>query len=78
MKEGKHSKGGQNLKPSSPRPVKAPKGQKAVETDIDEILDWMGEFMEEPLYPSDMKEAVIGYVERFGMSPSYCWTGRSV
>jgi hypothetical protein len=36
---------------------------------IDEFLDSMSEMNPDSLYPSDMKEAIIGYVERAGMSP---------
>ena len=37
--------------------------------DVDRVLDYLGEIIETPLYPTDMKDAVIGCVERFGMGP---------
>lgn len=36
---------------------------------IDEFLDTLSEINPQAQFPSDMKEAIIGYVERFGMSP---------
>jgi len=37
---------------------------------INEFLDEMKEVVnEEAAYPTDMKEAIVGYVERFGMTP---------
>jgi hypothetical protein len=36
---------------------------------IDVVLERINEINPEALYPSDMKEAVIGYVERFGLQP---------
>lgn len=36
---------------------------------IDEFLEDMGELNPEAMYPTDMKEAIIGYVERSGMEP---------
>lgn len=36
---------------------------------IDEFLEAMGDINPESQYPTDMKEAIIGYVERFGMEP---------
>lgn len=39
------------------------------ETPIDVTLDLVSEMNEKALYPTDLKEAVIGWVERFGMQP---------
>jgi hypothetical protein len=36
---------------------------------IDELFEYMKEINPEALYPSDMKEAVIGYVERANTPP---------
>jgi hypothetical protein len=36
---------------------------------IEEFLEEFSEINDEALYPTDLKEAVIGMVERFGMSP---------
>lgn len=36
---------------------------------IDQFLEEFSEFNPEALYPTDMKHAVIGYMERFGMEP---------
>jgi hypothetical protein len=36
---------------------------------IDTVLEYIHEQNEEALYPTDLKDAVIGMVERFGMSP---------
>lgn len=36
---------------------------------IDEFLEAMGDINPESLFPTDMKEAIVGYVERAGMSP---------
>jgi hypothetical protein len=36
---------------------------------IDEFLKDIGDLNPEAMYPTDMKEAIIGYVERFGMEP---------
>ncbi len=35
----------------------------------DELLERISELNEDALYPTDMKEAVIGMVERMGMDP---------
>ena len=35
----------------------------------DRVLERISEINEEALYPTDLKEAVIGMVERFGMEP---------
>ena len=35
----------------------------------DDILERVNEMNDKALYPTDLKEAVIGYVERFGMEP---------
>lgn len=40
-----------------------------VRTKQDDVLDRISEMNEKALYPTDMKEAVIGVVERFGMAP---------
>ena len=37
--------------------------------EIDEVLDIISEANPKALYPSDMKDAVVGMVERFGMEP---------
>jgi len=37
--------------------------------EIDELLDLVEEMNPEAKYPSDMKEAIIGWVERFEMEP---------
>lgn len=36
---------------------------------IDEALDYISEINPEALYPTDMKDAVMGVVERFGQEP---------
>lgn len=36
---------------------------------IDEALEYLGEIESEALYPTDLKEAIIGVVERFGVQP---------
>lgn len=36
---------------------------------IDEVLEYLGEIESEALYPTDLKEAIIGVVERFGQPP---------
>jgi len=36
---------------------------------IDQFLEKMSEINDRALYPSDMKRAIIGYVERAGMQP---------
>jgi len=36
---------------------------------IDEVLECFSEIEAEALYPTDLKEAIIGVVERFGMQP---------
>lgn len=36
---------------------------------IESFLEWMSEVNENALYPTDLKDAVIGMVERFGMRP---------
>lgn len=36
---------------------------------IDEFLEYVSEMNDEALYPTDLKEAVIGIVERFGSKP---------
>ena len=36
---------------------------------IDQFLEELSEINDRALYPSDMKAAIIGYVERFGMDP---------
>jgi hypothetical protein len=38
-------------------------------TEADETLDIINELNDKALYPTDLKEAIIGYVERFGMEP---------
>lgn len=35
----------------------------------DDILDMVHEINKEAIYPKDLKGAVIGYVERFGLQP---------
>lgn len=35
----------------------------------DEFFEEMYELNEKALYPTDLKEAIIGYVERFGQDP---------
>lgn len=37
--------------------------------DVDDFLDHMAEINPDALYPTNMKDAVIGYVERFGSPP---------
>ena len=37
--------------------------------DVDQLLGIMSDLNPEAVYPSDMKEAIIGYVERFGTAP---------
>lgn len=37
--------------------------------DVDECLELIHETNDEALFPSDLKEAVLGMVERFGQSP---------
>jgi hypothetical protein len=39
------------------------------ETAAELILNKISELNEKALYPTDLKEAIIGYVERFGMEP---------
>lgn len=36
---------------------------------IDEFLECVSELNNEALYPTDLKEAIIGIVERFGVEP---------
>ena len=36
---------------------------------IDEFLEEVGDINPKAMYPTDMKDAIIGYVERFGMEP---------
>jgi hypothetical protein len=38
-------------------------------TPVDDLLEHIADINPEALYPSDMKDAVIGIVERFGMQP---------
>ena len=38
-------------------------------TDQDRVLEVIDETNPEALYPTDMKKAIIGYVERFGQPP---------
>jgi hypothetical protein len=38
-------------------------------TTIENFLEEMGEINEKALYPTDMKDAIVGMVERFGMEP---------
>lgn len=39
------------------------------QNDADYLLEYIGDINPESMYPTDMKEAIIGYVERFGMKP---------
>ena len=45
-----------------------PQSDKA-QSDIDYLLEVVGDINPESMYPTDMKEAIIGYVERFGQAP---------
>jgi hypothetical protein len=38
-------------------------------SDIEEFLEDMEEINPQAMYPTDMKEAIIGYIERAGMQP---------
>lgn len=44
--------------------------KKAIKHAVDDVLEYINEINPEALYPSDMKDAVIGYVERFGLQPN--------
>jgi len=48
--------------------VKKPKETQA-EKVMNEFLDWVGEQNPEALYPSDLKDAIVGVVERCGTEP---------
>lgn len=37
--------------------------------EIDEFLDYIGEINEDAVYPTDLKDAIVGYVERIGFDP---------
>ena len=39
------------------------------ETAAELVLNKISELNEKALYPTDLKEAIIGFVERFGMEP---------
>lgn len=36
---------------------------------MDDFLDFMSEINPEALYPTDLDDAIIGFVERFGQQP---------
>ena len=38
-------------------------------SEADEAIEYVGEINPEALYPTDLKEAIIGMVERFGLDP---------
>jgi len=38
-------------------------------TKINDTLDYVAELNDKALYPTDLKKAVIGIVERFGLEP---------
>lgn len=40
-----------------------------MEKKIEDFLEYMGEISENALYPTDLADAIIGRVERFGQSP---------
>jgi len=40
-----------------------------MENKIKDFLEYMGDINDEALYPTDLDDAIIGMVERFGQSP---------